>query len=117
MPAEQTMESIVTSRAFISTAAFRSVALSQKSAEIKVTWIFGSVVLICSMTGSILDLLRPTRMTCLGLAEARAVATSAPREFLLGPVMRTCLVRLREILRKIGLGNYMSFQQHRLQER
>jgi hypothetical protein len=53
----------------------------------------------------------------LGLAEARAVATSAPREFLLGPVMRTCLVRLREILRKIGLGNYMSFQQHRLQER
>jgi hypothetical protein len=32
-------------------------------------------------------------MMCAGLAAARAVATSAPREFLLGPVMRTNFVR------------------------
>jgi len=108
------IESMETSRALISAAAFLDVALSQKSLETNVTLVFESAVLICWMTGSILLLLRPTRMMCLGFAAARAVATSAPREFLLGPVMRTILVRLVKVL---GLGIYISFRQHLSQER
>lgn len=51
------------------------------------------------------------RMMVEGFAAARAVATSAPREFLLGPVMRICFVRLMEVFRDFeDLGAYRSFQ-------
>ena len=83
------VESIVIFKSLISAAALRTEELSQRSAEMKVKLMLASMARMEVMTGSILLWLRPTRMNAFGEAAAREMATSAPREPLLAPVMRT----------------------------
>lgn len=53
--------------------------------------ILGFRDLIFSMTGAILDSVRPARMIWEGFPWAREIAVSAPMDLSLGPVMRTVL--------------------------
>lgn len=89
IPALLIKMSILSTIALISAAALRTEIWLARSSLTNLVLTLGLSLLIFSITGTILDSVRPPRIISLGLAWAKEIAVAAPIPPSLGPVMTT----------------------------